>query len=336
MALLLPTGLMSFADLSARIAEAEEKGKRSIPAQVFLRHVSALRFQIENNAEAKDLNRILYFQQQKPKSAKCREEELRKVLFNAWSTEYALRLTGNQDSSDFLGFAMHWAIPQAYYSAYLAMHAFFLTIGAVSTSHNGAIKKFAEGIKTRKYPECISFYCEGDYSSLSLYGLPHKSTKEPLSKVNSLADAHSQIGMLLKSTREGVAKHAKIERQSSKNAILNRSGKPCQKFTDAQWAQVMKPSEATTLFHFLYRMRLKANYQDIQTFIDAEIDFSEFHACMQAIVGYLNFVHEAYIAKCLGKDAFDKLVHSFTRHPASNPVVIERWETSIKDILVTK
>lgn len=334
MAIFAPSGYLSFAELTAQMAEAEERHKRSIPATVFLRHLSALRFQIENNADAMDLTKIRYFQQQRANSAKCKKEDLRKVLYNAWSTEYALRLTANQDNGDFLGFAMHWAIPQAYYSAYMTMHAFLLTIGAMSTSHQGAIKKFAEGVKTGKYPESISFYCEGDFSAPSINGLDKRGTKESLSKINSLEDAHSQIAMLLKSTRKGIAEHARKERQGGNSPIRNKNGTPCLKFVDSHWAQVLKPNEATTLFHFLYRMRLKANYQDIQTFIDAEIDFAEFHDCLQALVGYLNFVHEAYIAKCLGKDEFENLVYSFSRHPSTNPVVIERWEGSIKDILV--
>lgn len=323
-----------FFDFAAQFAEAEERDRRSIPAKVFLRHFSALRFQIENHADALNLNKILYFQQQRAKSAKCDKDELRKIIFNAWSTEYALRFTGSQENEDFLGFAMHWAIPQAYYSAYLTLHAFLRTVGAMHSSHQGAIKKFTEGVKTNKYPECISFYCEGQYSLLDINGLPSRRSKEPLAKVNSMEDAHSQIAMLIKSTRESIAKASRKERQESGKPILTKSGKICQQFTDSQWAQVLKPTEATTLFHFLYRMRLKANYQDIQTFIEAEIDFVEFHNCLQAVVGYLNFVHESYVAKCLGRDEFNELVYSFPCHPSTNPVVVERWEGAIKNILV--
>lgn len=321
-------------DFATQLVEAEERDRRSKPAKVVLRHFSALRFQIEDHADALDLNKILYFQQQRAKSVKCDKDELRKILFNAWSTEYALRFTGSQENDEFLGFAMHWAIPQAYYSAYLTLQAFQRTVGAIHSSHKGAIKGFIEGVKTNKYPECISFYCDGEYNSLNIVGLPSRGNKEPLAKVNSVEDAHSQIAMLIKSTRQSIGKASRKEKQESSKPILTKSGKVCQQFTDFHWAQVLKPTEATTLFHFLYRMRLKANYQDIQSFIEAEINFVEFHNCLQAVVGYLNFVHESYVAKCLGKEVFDELVSSFPRHPSTNPVVIERWEGTIKNILV--
>ena len=88
----------------------------------------------------------------------------------------------------------------------------------------------------------------------------------------------------------------------------------------------------TTIFDILYRLRIKSNYRDVQTFMEADINFVEFHRCLQTVVGYLNFIHEAYIAKALGKNRFTALMNDFPNHPTDS-VIKARWERHILPLL---
>ncbi len=51
---------------------------------------------------------------------------------------------------------------------------------------------------------------------------------------------------------------------------------------------------------------------DVETFINANIDFKAFYESLKNIVGYLNFVHEAYICKCIGKLEYEKILNSIS------------------------
>jgi uncharacterized protein (UPF0332 family) len=321
-------------DISTFMAILQDKQDKSKPAQVFLNHFSALCFHIENDPQAKALDRIRYFNDIREGSCKCDYDTLRKLLYNCWSTEYALRITANQDNNDFLGFAVQWALPQAYYSSYQSLNAFIQSTGATTSSHTGAIKKFAELVKHSKYPKTISFYCDGDYSNLQITHLPLKGAKSSsLSRVRTPEDAQGQIAMLLRGTRKELAEQLKKDKQNSTRPILTKDGKVAKSFNCSQWAEIIKPATMTTLFDFLYRLRLKANYSDVQMLIEAEIDFVEFHSCIHKIVNYINFIHEAYIAKSIGYEAFNELVMNFPKHPNLEPIVLNRWQKEISPLL---
>ncbi|MBW3131177.1 hypothetical protein [Hymenobacter profundi] len=321
-------------DVSTFMRILQEKQDKSKPAQVFLNHFSALCFHIENDSQAKNLNTVRYFYEIKEGSCKCDYDTLRKLLYNCWSTEYALRLTANQDNNDFLGFAVQWALPQAYYSSYQSLNAFIQSTGATTSSHTGAIKKFAELVKNNKYPKTISFYCDGDYSDLKVVNIPSKGVKSSsLSRIYTPEDAQGQIAMLLRGTRKELAEQLKKDRQCSSKPILTKDKKVAKAFSCKQWAEIIKPSTMTTLFDFLYRLRLKANYSDVQMLIEAEIDFVEFHSCIHKIVSYINFIHEAYIAKSIGYKKFNELVINFPKHPVLEPIVLNRWQREISPLL---
>ena len=66
--------------------------------------------------------------------------------------------------------------------------------------------------------------------------------------------------------------------------------------------------------HLLYRLRIKANYRDIDSFLNADINFQMFHESLTGIVSYLNFVHEAYIAKAIGIDRYTSIIENFPNH----------------------
>lgn len=55
-------------------------------------------------------------------------EEIKKLLFNSWNTEIVLALPASI-STEFIKYANHWSPVQAYYALYLALQAYFRSIG---------------------------------------------------------------------------------------------------------------------------------------------------------------------------------------------------------------
>lgn len=160
-----------------------------------------------------------------------------------------------------------------------------------------------------------SFYAEGNYQKYSFHNLPlYEKRKSALSLIKSNEDAQSQIGSFLKSTRTNKAQYLKEKRQKSSNPITTNIGKIAVNFTPLQWQQIIDNIGPTSLFDILYRLRIKANYNDIESFMNADIDFGKFYQCLINVVGYLNFVHEAYLAKALGPRKYSAILNEFPAH----------------------
>ena len=79
----------------------------------------------------------------------------------------------------------------------------------------------------------------------------------------------------------------------------------------------------------MYRLRIKANYHDVETFIHADIDFKTFHESLGGIIDYLNFVHEAYIVKVIGNKDYEQILSKFPNH-LNKTTAVKRYSEYIK------
>jgi hypothetical protein len=81
----------------------------------------------------------------------------------------------------------------------------------------------------------------------------------------------------------------------------------------------------------LYRKRIKANYQDIETFSSIHFKGIEVLNNLCAIVNRLNLVNETYTAKAIGIEQYEEILQ---RHlmKVTNSSVEERFKT-IKSII---
>ena len=76
----------------------------------------------------------------------------------------------------------------------------------------------------------------------------------------------------------------------------------------------------------MYRLRIKANYHDIETFINADIDFKVFHTSLAEIINYFNFIHEAYILKTIGETAYKDILLGFNKDMTKD-FALKRYKT---------
>ncbi len=314
--------------IEAPLKDADKKDNLSIPAQVFLNHFQAICTHLTCKKDNYDLKRIPYFEKKLFKKD-CDLVRIKKVLYNSWSSEHALHLTGRQELPDYYKYALHWSFPQAYYSCYLNMHAFCLATGDTSDSHHKIILGFGDRVKRNIYPKCISFYAEGNYKDYTYENLPLHQPKKVLSLLRDEVAVQSQIASFLKSTRTNKAEYHRDKRQKSDNPIrTNGSKEIAKKFNKKQWLEIIKKLGPTSLFDILYRLRIKANYNDIETFMHADINFKQFHNCLTGVVGYLNFVHECYLAKAIGYRKYEMILNDFPAH-LSGSFVKRRYEEHI-------
>jgi hypothetical protein len=303
--------------LSLKHKKLEEIRKKAIPSQVFFNHFFAISYNIDCDTEKLKLSKIEYYNKLKCKNSKINLNQIQKLLWNSWSTEYAFSISSLVDNIDYYKCALHWIFPQAYYSIYLCMTAFHETQGISSDNHESSINFFGNSVKSKHYPKSISFYCKGQHQDFKYMGLEHfngfSDDHNVLSKINSLDEAHNQIASFLKTTREKSAE-SKREKYKMKNdsRFLTKKGEFRKSFSKSHWDIVYKNIPETNLLNIMYRLRIKANYHDVETFINASIDFKLFYTVLKNIVGYLNFIHEAYICKCIGNLEYEKILNSIS------------------------
>jgi len=308
-------------DLEKMFREQAEKDRKAIPSKVFFNHFNAINFLIENDSDRFNLKKISFYNSIKIKNPVFDIEKCRKLLWNAWSTEYAFLLTSQSENLEYYRFALHWHFPQVYYSIYLAMTAFHETQGIANDNHEKSIKLFGNSVKDGHYPSSLQFYVKGNHNEFqylgfdSFTGFPKEYNA--LSKVHNIQDAQLQLASFLKSTRiqnaenkrkRGEKEHAKLK------DFQNKKGELIKKFSKKHWDKIYVSIPETTIFNIMYRLRIKANYHDIETFMNAQIDFKLFHEYLGNIVQYLNFIHEAYVHKAIGDEAYKKILFDFNGH----------------------
>lgn len=305
--------------------DTPEDFKKSVPSKVFFNHYAAIALNIDSSDSKYDFKKINYFNSLKIKNPKFDIDQCRKLLWNSWSTEYALNISAGEGLNDYYRVAMHWHFPQAYYSVYLAMTAFHETQGMANDQHEKSIKIFSESVKHGHYPMPISFYADGGHEDFSYHNLSEYNGKtrdfSALTKIKNIKDAHYQIVSFLKSTREKNAKdkRKRAEVANSKNKFFqNSKGVLVKNFKAKHWNKIYESIPQTSLLNMMYRLRIKANYHDIEAFLNADIDFQSFHKYLCQIVGYLNLVHEAYILKAIGKSAYEKILTGINQNIIEN------------------
>lgn len=298
-----------------QFSEAE---KKAIPSKVFFNHFYAIYYHLVSQEDRYNLKAVNYFNILKIRNDEFDLEKCRKLLWNSWSTEYAFNLASTLNNDEYYKYSLHWNFPQAYYSVYLSMTAFHETQGTANDNHEKSIKLFGNSVKDGHYPNAISFFSRGllnefEFMNLSEFdALPDGFSS--LSKINSLKDAHYQIASFLKSTRTKNAENKrKRAAQSNDRRFLTKSGVFRKSFNKEHWDVIYTSIPETTILNMMYRLRIKANYQDIETFMNADIDFKIFNKCFAEIVNYMNYIHEAYIFKVIGKDEYIRIFRGFKK-----------------------
>ena len=88
----------------------------------------------------------------------------------------------------------------------------------------------------------------------------------------------------------------------------------------------------TSLFHCLYRLRLRSNYLDADSFIEAigRTDWSnDFNVSLRKINWHTLFLLEMLIARHIGKTSYKNVLESFEKKDHGNRIkglARRRWE----------
>lgn len=224
---------------------------------------------------------------------------LSKLLLNAWSAEYALRITPVVDENQYLQSSLHWTFPQAYYSALFSARALLMLVAGADTSNETLVtRKINTLVMQGYYPGCLSFYTVGAQGMYKHWGLGIV----PYDNLPLLTE-------LLTSTRDKEMHQLRNEIQNNpKTALRSEStGEVLQKFGPEQYKSLAKNAGRTTFFNLLRRLRISSNNRDLETFSG---NIKEFHEVLTKIVYAVNLAHERQICHAIGQDTYQSIVQA--------------------------
>jgi hypothetical protein len=259
------------------------------------------------------------------------EPNIERCLRNAWFTE--LQTAFPATLKDYLHFANHWICVQVYYSTYLALRAYFHSKGLgqqIGREHASNLKEVSEDIKKRPalfpYPFCL--LCEGNpekTDSIIFSNTPNGVHPIAVSNLARPVEINSldYIAKFLKTTRkkalEKVCEDWKNNEKRKRMCSIKKN-------------EIIQNMPSTSIFSALYRMRIRSNYVDADTFlmsIAREDESSIFYDSQRKMLWHTLFIFESLILKHVGKNRYSKWIDNFNQHETtriSKDLVLKRWE----------
>lgn len=298
----MPVKVSGVPCLVSLVADAESRGNAArTTSNEFAALAIRLRPQVAS-AELKDLPQFTSLSQRVEDPTKFRNQ-----LVNGWNTERILGMTAEVLTQDALSSGLQWAFPMAYYATYSVTVAYFKAVGFTESSHTAVIRKFGSLVALGKYPSCMSFFADGP-RPCAFCGVQYDPTFSTLARPTDPETADKIICSFLSGTRK-----LDLEEKKKDLKLLTKAGKRKQAFDSEDWAKVSEKLGRTSLLSLLYRKRIKANYRDIDTFLSPQIDAVGIFRALQLTVNSINLVHEAFVARLVGRQKFEHLLAAVPR-----------------------
>lgn len=286
-----------------------EAFRRAIPAQVFLNHFAAFSQHLQPASTLLPKRFGAFRPRLRPET----EPLVRRLLGNAWSTEYALRNPPPSGDDPYVHNTLYWRFPQAFYSPFFSLRA-FLALHGLTGGDEPTLRRFTGRLVERGYyPAALSFYADGPYNQPSLHGLPYgRHQPESLNTPAAAREAQAQLGQALRATRKLQFTQLREQTQANPGTALRhaKTGTILTRFTAADWRKLEPLLGPTTFYDLLARLRISDNVREVERYVEAEIDFERFHRSLVHVVGVINGVHEAYAARAMGARAYREFLDS--------------------------
>lgn len=239
-------------------------------------------------------------------------------LRNSWFTEEQINISVSNNNS----FSNHWTPIQLYYCSYLQIRALNMVKNPDSKDdHRGAMKFIANyiGSNSDVFPFPWNVLCVGDCKNPE-----YKNMKDIVTEISTLtkpwnSDLPSSLAKFLKTTRRRV--HEKIiEERKNTNKIKRLSAVEKQK--------LLLGMGDTSLFDCFYRLRIRSNYEDADSFIASismTSETNEMGSAIKTIAFRTMLMLELLILRHIGKNVYEKIIEDYKKS-INKSLAYERWE----------
>ncbi len=241
------------------------------------------------------------------------ERELRRLLAISWASELQLRIAAESGGA-FLRYSNAWTPVHAYYAVYMTIHAWFSTLGLAGMldDHTATLRTVVAQLVRRKlvpHPWDVSCAGHPELGERKIDGLPLNAT--PDAHFEALAnptieDIYPRLAKMLETTRrDRLARNRREWLKQNDRKSMRAAEKRV-------LAERLAP---TTLFDYLWRLRVRSNYRDVSTFLMAGLEDASheaFHRGVLAIAGATCLLIQSLIVAYVGPkpyaDALDEFI----------------------------
>jgi len=259
-------------------------------------------------------------------------DAIRRSLVNAWGTELILALSGQYATEDELvRLVNNWGAVQAYYAVYHATQALALARGMPRPeSHPKTQRIFLDCWATRPL-EPLGF-------TVGPEGLRCGLNAVPMGDVHAWTGCTPQTawniaGLALRTTREDALHETMRSKREQKRSAMRKAwreeeatrvaaGKrprhepqfPLPHLTVAEKEQVQRNTRAYGLIDYLYRLRIKTNYEDARMFLDGPVDSvssGQVHRDLRRLVEGALLATELHVRERVGATSFGEWVRDW-------------------------
>lgn len=304
-------------------ADIEKDNELWFRAEMNNRQFLALATKFKNADLENELINNDYFLNKISRAAKYSKSEVEMWLKNAWNTEKVLEENETVIENTGQSFCMQWAFPQAYYSAFGVILAKFKAIGHTETTHSAVLKKYGTILEEGKLPESISLYCRGIDKEIEYFNIdrPEKIDSNMAIDITDEKTINNHICQFLGATRR-----LRLKEKAASMKFYKKDGIRRKNLRKEHWEKVSHSIGNTTILDFLYRKRIKGNYQDIETYNASNFNGEEVLKNLCTVIDRLNFVNESYIYKAIGHNDYKSILDEHLRR-VENHTVLERYKT---------
>lgn len=255
---------------------------------------------------------------------------LRSALRNAWGTELLLASTAQFGDNELIAAANNWAVVQAYYACFHSVQALAVARGQVRPkTHAKLQQQYTSFWVTRTVT--LPPWSLG-WQSNSCRNLPPNHSIRPIHdwKTCDEDSCWDLVALALRTTRKDRLderiREARVNRQRENRKTWEKdeeqrrsAGRPPRKKRRFPLPLISEPDKAkldsalrpTTILDYLYRLRIRSNYEDSTMFTDGPAtasDSMQVHRDLCSITAATLLVHELHIRKLTGRAHLETLV----------------------------
>jgi len=316
----------------------EEEGEQSTRFQTYVNYLTAIdNYLTSQYPEPRNLIEVIAESPsfQKIQGGRCSDQQgVQRLLRNAWFTEIQMHISALHQ--ELVPYSNHWIPVQLYYGVYLAVRAYFSCTGQqVGEHHATTLRRVSNDIANRPalFPYPWKVLCTGDqYGTGANYLNLPPSTQ--IGQVSSLTSGKrvsfwDSYVMLLRTTRMRQVERAVDEWKKKEGR---------KRITRPNRETVVSRIPPTSMFDALYRLRIRSNYADADSFLLSLDDVGkamEFNQSIRSICWWTMLLLETLSARYIGKGKFNNIVAGFLKHDIGNQseqLVQRRW-TAISSVL---
>jgi len=255
------------------------------------------------------------------------EKACRTALSLSWTGLIQLELASWSEVAFNLPYSNAWAPVHAYYAVSSAARGWLTAQGQPTSSHASTLKAIGSEVQCRRlYPPPWNVSC---------IGCCHDRTHAFVNAPEGITPA--EPGILLQAPESGTfwPRYLKMLETTRRNTLEVRysewkKAESRKQIRAAQKRKLAENAPATTIFDFLWRLRVRSNYHGVEPYLMAHVSDAwqrDFYESIRLTSHLSSLMFDTWLAQRLGRDRYAAAVDDFMQYRGNSPEPVRFLES---------